>query len=89
MVGFSAGTSMAAQVAFQHPTRFAAVVMHSGVDPALANSTATALAAMRGSPARVKQAQAAKPLNLPPLLVLQGSLDRIVVKANGMRAASA
>lgn len=89
VVGFSAGASMAAQVAFQHPTRFAAVVMHSGVDPALANSTATALAAMRGSPARVKQAQAAKPLKLPPLLVLQGSLDRIVVKANGMRAASA
>lgn len=89
VVGFSAGASMAAHVAFQHPARFAAVAMHSGVDPALAHSTATALAAMRGNATRVKQTRAAEPLKLPPLLVLQGSMDRVVVKANGMRAASA
>ena len=89
IAGFSAGASMAARVALQQPARFAAVVMHSGVDPALANSTATALAAMRGAPRTVKKPVTHQHLNLPPMLVLQGSVDRIVDKANGMRAASA
>ena len=89
IAGFSAGASMAARVAIHQPERFAAVVMHSGVDPALAHSTATALAAMRGSPRRMKSSVTHKYLNLPPLLVLQGGVDRIVGKANGMRAASA
>ena len=89
IAGLSAGASMAALVALHFPHRFAAVVMHSGVEPVSANSSATALAAMRGryrqalpQPGKVAQA-------LPALLVIQGSADRVVLKANGMRAAQA
>jgi poly(hydroxyalkanoate) depolymerase family esterase len=89
IAGFSAGASMAALVALHDPARFAAVAMHSGVDPRLANSTATALSAMRGRPRSGVSPVVALPRNLPPLLVLQGSTDHIVVKANGMRAATA
>ncbi len=89
IAGFSAGASMAALIAQCKPARFAALAMHSGVDPALANSTATALAAMRGSHRLATNTPVAAPLKLPPLLVLQGSVDRIVVKANGMHAAVA
>ncbi len=46
--GLSAGASLAALVAARHPERFAAVAMHSGVRPGAAQSSATALAAMRG-----------------------------------------
>ena len=89
IAGFSAGASMAALVAQYNPARFAAVVLHSGVDPALAHSTASALAAMRGTPRLVTKTDTITLAPLPPLLVLQGSADRIVVKANGMRAAAA
>jgi poly(hydroxyalkanoate) depolymerase family esterase len=47
LAGLSAGASMAALVASRHPARFKAVVMHSGMAPGAADSTATALAAMR------------------------------------------
>lgn len=87
IVGLSSGASMAALVALSYPTRFAAVVMHSGVDPALAHSTTSALAAMRGSLPVVGTRAATRHLNLPPLLVIQGSDDPIVAKVNGMRAA--
>ncbi len=62
--------------------------MHSGVDPRLAHSSATALAAMRGHgrpPAAVPPGDAAG----PALLVIQGSNDTVVAKVNGMRAAQA
>ncbi|MES2584091.1 MAG: PHB depolymerase family esterase [Pseudomonadota bacterium] len=89
IAGLSAGASMAALVGLLFPHRFAAVVMHSGVEPMSANSPATALAAMRGRyrlalapPGKVAQA-------LPALLVVQGSADRVVSRVNGMRAAQA
>ncbi len=89
IAGLSAGASMAALVALHFPKRFAAVVMHSGVEPTSANSSATALAAMRGRyrqslapPDKVAQV-------LPALHVIQGSADHVVLKANGMRAAQA
>lgn len=85
IAGFSAGASMAARVAAKYPDRFAAVAMHSGVAPGAAHSTATALAAMQGR-------RAADPLpttaDLPPLLVIQGGLDRIVRAVNGRAAAT-
>lgn len=53
IAGLSAGASMAALVATRHPGRFRAVVMHSGVPPGTAHSTATALGAMHGRRATV------------------------------------
>lgn len=90
IAGLSAGASMAALVALHFPDRFAAVVMHSGVEPTSANSSATALAAMRGRYRLANPApHAALAQALPALLVIQGSADRVVSKANGMRAAQA
>ncbi|MDP2263868.1 MAG: PHB depolymerase family esterase [Hydrogenophaga sp.] len=85
LAGLSAGASMAALLASRHPARFRAVVMHSGVGPGAAHSTATALAAMRG----LRQPGAhedplAQPL--PPLLAIQGGLDRIVSSGNAAAA---
>ncbi len=48
IAGLSAGASMAALTALHFPRRFAAVVMHSGVEPTSANSSVTAVAAMQG-----------------------------------------
>lgn len=87
IAGLSAGASMAAWTALQFPSRFAAVVMHSGIEPVSANSSASALAAMRGrydSPIRLARMDA---LVLPALLVIQGSADHVVASANGLRAA--
>lgn len=85
--GLSAGASMAALVAARHPERFAAVAMHSGVRPGVAQSTATALAAMRGR-GRSK-VWSAPEVALPPLLVIHGTADTIVVRANAHAAANA
>jgi poly(hydroxyalkanoate) depolymerase family esterase len=48
IAGFSAGAGMAALVASRQPGRFKAVAMHSGIGPGEAQSSATALRAMRG-----------------------------------------
>ncbi len=92
VAGLSAGAGMAALLATLYPARWCAVAMHSGVAPGAAASTATALAAMAG---RRKPelgvpggAQAAADA-LPPLLVLQGSADRVVAPANARAAAVA
>ncbi|QHE77706.1 extracellular catalytic domain type 1 short-chain-length polyhydroxyalkanoate depolymerase [Hydrogenophaga sp. PBL-H3] len=88
LAGMSAGASMAALIASRHPARFKAVVMHSGIAPGAAESTATALAAMRGhrlpAPLLTPPGQA-----LPPLLVIQGGRDAVVAASNGAAAASA
>lgn len=85
VAGLSAGAGMAALMATREPLRYAAVVMHSGVAPGSGRSTATGLHAMRG------HGSVALPLEavLPPLLVLQGTADRIVDPANGRAAAQA
>lgn len=85
--GLSAGASLAALVAARHPARFAAVAMHSGVRPGAAQSSATALAAMRGRGRDM--AWASSELALPPLLVIQGTADPIVVRTNARAAAHA
>lgn len=85
VAGLSAGASMAALLASRYPTRFAAVAMCAGVAPGLAHSTATALRAMRG---RGRSAPPpAERQDWPPLLVIQGQADRVVVPANGRQAA--
>jgi poly(hydroxyalkanoate) depolymerase family esterase len=85
--GLSAGASLAALVAAWHPERFAAVAMHSGVRPGAAQSSATALAAMRGRGRST--AWSVPEVALPPLLVIQGTADAIVVRANARAAAHA
>jgi poly(hydroxyalkanoate) depolymerase family esterase len=87
IAGLSAGASMAALVALHFPQRFAAIVMHSGVEPTSANSSATAMAAMRGRYRPAGPSPAILQMALPALLVIQGSADHVVLKANGMRAA--
>jgi len=89
--GFSAGASMAALVAVRHPGRFSAVAMAAGVPPGMALSTATALAAMQGrrraAPLVVAPAPGlATPARLPPLLVIQGTIDHVVAPANARAA---
>lgn len=89
LAGLSAGASMAALVASRHPARFKAVVMHSGIAPGAADSTATALAAMRGHrlPAPWSPSPGQALLPLPPLLVIQGQRDAVVAASNGAAAA--
>ena len=89
VAGMSAGAGMAALLALHDPKRFAAVVMHSGVGPGLAHSSATALAAMRGHSASVGSALPIVDTHspLPALLVVQGNKDRVVAPINGGLAA--
>jgi len=85
VAGLSAGASMAALLATRYPARFSAVAMSAGIAPGLAHSGSTALRAMQG---RARAAPApAPPQAWPPLLVVQGQSDRIVVPANGRHAA--
>jgi poly(hydroxyalkanoate) depolymerase family esterase len=89
VAGLSAGASMAALLATQHPARFKAVVMHSGIPPGTAHSPLSALGAMRG---RRATAPAATPpqagaAHWPPLLVIHGGADAVVSVRNGHAAA--
>ncbi|MBN8747985.1 MAG: PHB depolymerase family esterase [Variovorax sp.] len=77
VAGLSAGASLAALMAAEHPSRFVAVAMAAGVGPGAAHSTATGLSAMRGR--RPPHLDAVGPL--PPLLVLHGSADSVVSPA--------
>lgn len=88
IVGLSAGASMAALAATLHPGRFRAVVMHSGVPPGAADSTLSALGAMRGR--HLTGAAAARPGSAqawPALLVIHGDSDSVVAADNGHAAA--
>ena len=89
LAGLSAGASMAALLATRHPRRFRAVAMHSGVAPGVAKSQASALGAMRG-----RRTIATTPLpagsngaHLPPLLLIHGSADTVVVPSNAVDTA--
>lgn len=88
LAGLSAGASMAALVASRHPDRFQALVMHSGIAPGAADSTATALAAMRGQrlPAPRADLPAQARERWPPLLVIQGGRDLVVSPRHGPAA---
>ncbi|MCE4553948.1 alpha/beta hydrolase family esterase [Roseateles cellulosilyticus] len=85
VAGLSAGASMAALLATTHPERFKAVVMHSGVPPGAASSTASALGAMRGRRVPVPADDQAAPW--PPLLVIHGDGDGVVSARNAEAAA--
>ena len=96
VVGLSAGASMAALLASRYPSRFQAVVMHSGVSPGVAHSAATALRAMRGQQGVALAAKAVgalqgagnQGLNLPPLLVIHGEADPVVAASNASTSAA-
>lgn len=89
IAGLSAGASMATLLATQHPTRFKAVAMHSGIAPGMAHSSLSALSAMRGQHNIAAQPVAAAALaaHWPPLLVIHGKADAVVVPDNGHVAA--
>ena len=90
VAGLSAGASLAALLATRYPERFKAVAMHSGIAPGAANSTATALAAMRGRrKASALLMASVGAAALPPLLVIQGTADPLVNPGNGRAAAQA
>jgi poly(hydroxyalkanoate) depolymerase family esterase len=88
LAGLSAGASMAALLATQHPERFKAVVMHSGIPPGSAHSTMSALGAMRGR--RTALPQLTRPIveaaPWPPLMVIHGGVDTVVSAKNGRAA---
>lgn len=102
IAGLSAGAGMAALLATAHPDRFRAVAMHSGVPPGLASSTPSALRAMRGlaSPPDIAAPPVGPPdatrgaargaasdaPSWPPLLVIQGTRDRVVARVNAGEA---
>ena len=96
LAGMSAGASMAALLATRYPLRFRAVVMHSGVAPGAARSSATAIGAMRGRnvppmPATaVGKAMGAAAVfaTLPPMLVLHGDADAVVAPSNAVSSAA-
>lgn len=89
IAGLSAGASMATLLATQHPARFKAVAMHSGIPPGMAHSSLSALSAMRGQRklAPPSMTAAAPATNWPPLLVIHGKADAVVVPENGHVAA--
>ena len=91
VAGLSAGASMAALLVTRHPSRFKAVVMHSGIPPGTAHSTMSAIGAMHGL--RATKALAARPVqraaSWPPLMVIHGGADRVVAPNNGLAAVRA
>jgi poly(hydroxyalkanoate) depolymerase family esterase len=96
VAGLSAGASMAALLATRYANRFRAVVMHSGVAPGAAKSSATALGAMRGKnvppmpTTAVGKALGAAAVfaTLPPMLVLHGDADAVVAPSNAVSSAA-
>jgi poly(hydroxyalkanoate) depolymerase family esterase len=88
VAGLSAGASMAALLVTRHPSRFKAVMMHSGIPPGTAHSTMSAVGAMHGlRPVRPLLATpSTMAASWPPLLVIHGGVDRVVSANNGHAA---
>ncbi|MEO8312047.1 MAG: PHB depolymerase family esterase [Caldimonas sp.] len=87
IAGLSAGASMAALLVTRHPERFKAVTMHSGVAPGAAHSTLSAVGAMQGRRSPGPMPTLANAATWPPLMVIQGESDRVVLVRNGRAAA--
>ena len=88
VAGLSAGGSMAALLATHEPERFKAVIMHSGIPPGTASSTASAVQAMHGrrgtAPLLATPADMMK--SWPPLMVIHGGRDNVVAASNAHAA---
>ena len=89
IAGLSSGASMAALLATRYPSRFKAVVMHSGIPPGAAHSLRSALSAMQGRPSLRPPSLQSTLLapQRPPLMVIQGRADAVVAASNGRAAA--
>lgn len=88
LAGISAGAGMAVLLATQHPERFRAIAMHSGIAPGVAHSSAGAIKAMFGQSATTSPLPAIAPdVRLPALLVIHGAADHVVAPGNGTEAA--
>ena len=88
LAGISAGAGMAVLLATQHPERFRAIAMHSGIAPGVAHSSASAIKAMFGQSVTTSPLPAIAPdVRLPPLLVIHGTADPVVAPKNGAEAA--
>lgn len=88
LAGISAGAGMAVLLATQHPERFRAIAMHSGIAPGVAHSSVSAIKAMFGQSATPSPLPAiAATTRLPALLVIHGAADHIVAPSNGAEAA--
>jgi len=88
LAGISAGAGMAVLLATQHPERFRAIAMHSGIAPGVAHSSASAIKAVFGRSVTTSPLPAIAPdVRLPALLVIHGASDHIVAPGNGAEAA--
>jgi poly(hydroxyalkanoate) depolymerase family esterase len=89
VAGMSAGASMAAMLATHDPARFKAVIMHSGIPPGTASSTASAVQAMRGRRGTdpLVATPAAMATSWPALMVIHGGRDEVVAASNARAAA--
>jgi poly(hydroxyalkanoate) depolymerase family esterase len=87
LAGISAGAGMAVLLATQHPERFRAIAMHSGIAPGVAHSSASAIKAMLGQSVTTSPLPAiAADVRLPTLLVIHGMADPVVAPRNGAEA---
>jgi poly(hydroxyalkanoate) depolymerase family esterase len=84
VAGLSAGGAMASMVAQLHPELFAAVGVHSGLAPAMADDLVSAFSAMRRGQRKTPAGDAAARAKVPAI-VFHGSADRTVHPANGER----
>jgi poly(hydroxyalkanoate) depolymerase family esterase len=88
LVGMSAGAAMAANLAVAYPERYAALALHSGLPAGAAWDLGSAMRAMEqgsaGGPELGKAALAAMDTRARPIpvIVLHGSIDRVVSPAN-------
>lgn len=91
VAGLSAGASMAGLLGARQPTRFKAVVMHSGIAPGTAHSPYSAVVAMRGQRVtkELTDVAPADATSWPALLVIHGDADTVVSPQNGEAAVEA
>ena len=84
VAGLSAGGAMAALLGREYPELFAAVGVHSGLQAGAAHSMMGALSAMKsGAKGVAEAAPAARPGDLPALIVFHGDADATVSPRNG------
>jgi poly(hydroxyalkanoate) depolymerase family esterase len=88
VAGLSAGGALAGLLARFHGSTFAAAAIHSGLAPGAADSVLGAARAMRGAAsldhdAQVFEMSGAGGRAPPPVMVIHGDADRVVVARNG------
>ncbi len=82
VAGLSAGGAMAAILAQQHPTMFAAVGVHSGLPPGAATNMMGALSAMKNGAKGFKPSHPKGGGRPVPMIVMHGDADQTVHRRN-------